>query len=249
MPQAYWFPVKTTDICPRFPSGMTCEPLTADRGGGLPTWLLVASHARTSPAPERAQASRGRAAVSGWRWPGSFARWNPDTCSWRTRQCSLFEGLAESSVTWPRWGSMRDGECLEHTTLAPPTSETAPGSWPTIRSTDGERGGRGDLIQAVRGNANRHFATPTAKANQLSPSMMKHPGCRAMLPTPTAQDAKNNGAPSQGRSIPPPLNAQAGGPLNPTWVEWLMGWPIGWTDCEPLATGRFQQWLLLHGAR
>lgn len=22
---------------------------------------------------------------------------------------------------------------------------------------------------------------------------------------------------------------QSGGPLNPVWVEWLMGWPIGWT--------------------
>ena len=23
-----------------------------------------------------------------------------------------------------------------------------------------------------------------------------------------------------------------GGKLNPTWVEWLMGFPIGWTDLE-----------------
>jgi len=22
-------------------------------------------------------------------------------------------------------------------------------------------------------------------------------------------------------------------PLNPEWVEWLMGWPIGWTDLRP----------------
>ncbi len=27
-----------------------------------------------------------------------------------------------------------------------------------------------------------------------------------------------------------------GGPLNPTWVEWLMGFPPGWTDCGPSAT-------------
>jgi DNA (cytosine-5)-methyltransferase 1 len=27
-----------------------------------------------------------------------------------------------------------------------------------------------------------------------------------------------------------------GGALNPTWVEWLMGFPLGWTDCEHLAT-------------
>jgi hypothetical protein len=27
-----------------------------------------------------------------------------------------------------------------------------------------------------------------------------------------------------------------GGSLNPTWVEWLMGYPLGWTDCGDSAT-------------
>ncbi len=31
------------------------------------------------------------------------------------------------------------------------------------------------------------------------------------------------------------IAAQVGG-LNPTWVEWLMGWPLGWTDLRPLET-------------
>jgi hypothetical protein len=53
-----------------------------------------------------------------------------------------------------------------------------------------------------------------------------------MWPTPTAQDAKNNGGPSQMERHSLPLNAEAGGSLNPTWVEWLMGYPSGWTDCE-----------------
>jgi hypothetical protein len=35
-----------------------------------------------------------------------------------------------------------------------------------------------------------------------------------------------------------PLSEQIGGSLNPTWVEWLMGWPLGWTDLKPLATAR-----------
>ena len=39
----------------------------------------------------------------------------------------------------------------------------------------------------------------------------------------------------------------ARGTLNPVWVEWLMGWPLGWTDLKPLATDKFQQWLHLHG--
>jgi hypothetical protein len=51
-------------------------------------------------------------------------------------------------------------------------------------------------------------------------------------PTPTTQDAANNGDPSQSERNTPPLNAIVGGLLNPDWVEWLMGWPIGWTDLE-----------------
>jgi hypothetical protein len=35
-----------------------------------------------------------------------------------------------------------------------------------------------------------------------------------------------------------PLSEQIGGSLNPTWVEWLMGWPLGWTDLKPLETGK-----------
>tara|TARA_R100001443_G_scaffold85697_1_gene92370 strand:- start:324 stop:755 length:432 start_codon:yes stop_codon:yes gene_type:complete len=53
-----------------------------------------------------------------------------------------------------------------------------------------------------------------------------------MWPTPTVQDSANNGAPSQYERNSLPLNAVAGGALNPTWVEWLMGYDLGWTDCE-----------------
>lgn len=36
----------------------------------------------------------------------------------------------------------------------------------------------------------------------------------------------------------PQLPEVCGGTLNPDWVEWLMGWPIGWTDLEPLETAK-----------
>ena len=38
-----------------------------------------------------------------------------------------------------------------------------------------------------------------------------------------------------------------GGQLNPDWVEWLMGWPEGWTDLKPLGMDKFQVWLDSHG--
>ena len=66
-------------------------------------------------------------------------------------------------------------------------------------------------------------------------------------PTPTASNAKNNGSASQMRRNTKPLDARVGGALNPMWVEWLMGWPLGWTDLKPLETDKFQQWLEQHG--
>lgn len=54
-------------------------------------------------------------------------------------------------------------------------------------------------------------------------------GC-SLLPTPTANDAKCNGTPSQQNRNSAALNVVAGGALNPEWVEWLMGFPRGWTE-------------------
>lgn len=64
---------------------------------------------------------------------------------------------------------------------------------------------------------------------------------REMIPTPTTQDASNNGSPSQQSRDTPPLNAVVGGQLNADWVELLMGWPSGWTrlpEGTGVATGR-----------
>ncbi len=38
-----------------------------------------------------------------------------------------------------------------------------------------------------------------------------------------------------------------GGKLNPQWVEWLMGWPMGWTELQRLEMDRFQLWQQQHG--
>lgn len=38
------------------------------------------------------------------------------------------------------------------------------------------------------------------------------------------------------------MTAGNGGALNPDWVEWLMAFPIGWTDLKPLETPKFRSW-------
>jgi hypothetical protein len=61
--------------------------------------------------------------------------------------------------------------------------------------------------------------------------------------TPMARMWKDNGtSPSElarNSATLATLATQAGGPLNPSWVEWLMGWPIGHTDLKQSATGKF----------
>jgi len=41
-------------------------------------------------------------------------------------------------------------------------------------------------------------------------------------------------------------NGEKTAQLNPSWVEWLMGWPIGWTDLKPLVTDKFRNVQLWH---
>lgn len=54
---------------------------------------------------------------------------------------------------------------------------------------------------------------------------------RTLLPTPNARDWRSGkGRKDNGHS--PQLPEVIGGQLNPTWVEWLMGYPIGWTDLK-----------------
>jgi hypothetical protein len=75
---------------------------------------------------------------------------------------------------------------------------------------------------------------------------------KAMFPTPRAASKSGGGIGLDGGSgarknpnYSPELGS--GGSLNPDWVEWLMGWLIGWTDLKPLETDRFRQWRREHG--
>ena len=55
-----------------------------------------------------------------------------------------------------------------------------------------------------------------------------------MYPTPKAQNCRGNG--ERHGDGGPSLDVVVGGQLNPTWVEWLMGFPLGWTDLNASET-------------
>ena len=91
-----------------------------------------------------------------------------------------------------------------------------------------------DLAQAVKlwptptvcGNYNRKGASKTS-VNGLATAVR-------LWTTPCADDTGHRRKKyAQGGT---PLSMQAGGPLNPVWVEWLMGFPLGWTELPASAT-------------
>jgi hypothetical protein len=117
-PQAYCAPDKMTAFSKLSRFGMTYAPLTESRGEELLTLYLEAFHAPTFLQQEKEQELTENSLECGEKWRGSFTKYNPDSSSWKTAQCSLLGDLDEFSETWPRWGLMRDGECWEQQTLA-----------------------------------------------------------------------------------------------------------------------------------
>ena len=202
--------------------GMTFAPLTATLGADVLMWFLAASRARTSALPAKVQALTEPAAECGDIWRGSLARFDPDTFSWKTAQPSLLEDLGESSVTWPRSGMTAGGQCWELPMLGRRIKGIDSGLWPTI---------------TVCGNYNRKGASATS-GDGLATAVAKR-----MWPTPNAGNEKWGGTMQEwGGSqnwVRKEMPELASGALNPTWVEWLMGWPLGWTDLKPLETDKF----------
>ncbi len=236
-----WSPGKTTDALSRSRSGMTYRPSTDTHGEAVLTWCLAASLVRTSAPQEKAQASPEPVAACGRTWHASLARYDPASSSWKTHQFSLLGDLEPFLETWPRWGMMRNGECWELSTPAHRTSENASGSWPTPTRNDAVGAGY------QRANGRHYFTLPGAVgATKHLPPEMEEKRMRTWA-TPTQADGMGGPGRSDKRTGGDNLRTQAGGSLNPTWVEWLMGWPLGWTDCAASVTGKFQQWRRSHG--
>ena len=248
--------------------GMMSRHSTASRGKGASMLLRAVSRVRTYRRLARVPESTAQSRECGDTWPESLARYDRASCLWKTAQCSLLGGWESYSETWPRWGPMRNGACWALPTPVRLTSENASGSWPTptVQAAKISECSTAVLIREYHRSMNRNGAPSclsSAVAGRMWPTPVADGDRRTnyaqggtslryavrMWPTPTAQDAKNNGAPSQMERNTKPLNAEIGGALNPPWVEWLMGWPIGWTGLQPLETVKYRQWLRSHGAR
>jgi hypothetical protein len=231
--QAYCAPDKTTDFSRLSRYGMTYKPLTESLGKELLTLYLEDFRAKTSAQQEKAQESMESAAECGEKWHASFAKYSPDLSLWKTPQCSLLGDLEEFSETWPQWGLMRNGGCWEQRTLEQ-----------TIRGT-----GFGLSERLPTPQATDHRSKPTSASWKAKGGMnysLANPEIQKKWPTPVKSDYAGR-RPSKGwkgdSDLPSVVWTETGGKQNPemspaslnaTWVEWLMGWPLGWTDLKPL---------------
>ena len=195
--------------------GMMFKPLTENLGEELLMLYLEDFHARTSALLERGGVLLQAEAQCGNTWQELLAKFDPDTALWKTAQCSLLEDLEQSLEIWPRWGSMRNGECYRQPMLVQITLESESG-----------------LSERIPNNID-FFHTPcTTGIDGGSNSRKALKKRMEKLPTPLSSDYK--GVQRMRDNHQNDLAAVVGGSVNPIFSEWLMGWPLGWTDLKPL---------------
>lgn len=255
--------------------GTILQPSTAARGVESWISSLRDSRANLGVSPEngRGQQTRGG---SGQKLKGSFAKWDRRSSFWKTLSVSAGAGSPEFSETWPLSGSMRNGTCFLLPKSERTTFGGGSFFWPTPVASDCKKGvmewdgkrGRG-LLGAARGymwptpqtvDAQKGRA-PRLKSDRASRNPKKMSSYRMdlkdavhLLPTPratcrdmgTMKMQRFSGTDKRKGKAGSEYDPTNGGMLNPPWVEWLMGFPIGWTDSEPLETELFHLWLHSH---
>lgn len=212
---------------------MAISPNLAEKNSNQLILSLEDSPARTYPAPAGGPALKEAAPDCGLNTSGWFVFYDHVLSLWRTCQVCLIEEWEEFSETWPQAGMTLNGTAFQLRPLAPRTCDTESSLWPTPNVPNGGRvipqnalwSGKaaykpdGKKVQVGLESAVRRWPTPTAVTNTGGLAMCKWGGA---------------GSRAKLRAIVSP--EEMNGALNPAWVEWLMGFPIGWTDLQPSET-------------
>ena len=145
--------------------------------------------------------------------------------AWKTSQLCLDGEWSEFWETWPHAGMTRSGKAYELPTLARRTAESESGLWPTPRVEDHK-----DLLGSqgeIKGN---RFVRPSGEDYSIPRSSAVQ-----RCPTPRAIDGRPKGNGPRPDCLMGWANYEDGkriGTLNPSWVDWLMGYPTDWTALE-----------------
>lgn len=204
-----------TESCPGSLSGMMSAHSTGCRGEEKRKLSAADFRASMSHPQESEKELWVKEVVCGGKCSESFAKFDQDSSLWKTHQVCWIEGWETFSDRWPRAGMIRDGIAFQRAPLVQTTYETEFISWRQI--------GRPKLWMGPEKSG--YYPTPRAVDN-------------GQIKT-TRTDKRN-------KTASPTLSeilAERGG-MKASTLEWMMGWPIGWSDAsKPLGTGRFRQWL------
>ena len=166
----------------------------------------------------------------------SFASYDRESSSWKTFQLSLFGGLAPFLETFPQSGMMRNGVLYRLRTLEPCTCEDAGSVWrinPACQTTDG--------LLPTPTKLHSERKKPHAQGGRpLLFQLLKANGEPVFLPTPTTSEQKYRLQGDSQASKCLEAKARRGElcsitgikkpVLNPSFVEWMMGFPIGYLN-------------------
>jgi hypothetical protein len=232
-------PASATDALIRSLFGTTSEPSTESPGAAESMSSAADSPVKTSALPVEAPESTEFAQDSGPAWRGSLAKYDPDSSSWKTAQPSLLEELDESSVIWPRSGMTRSGTLYLLPTWERTIAANESGFLPTPTA------GNFDAQDVPRLLARRE-AQKLKHGNGNGFGLTLNQWVKVQqFPTPRSSGSTMGGG-ANGRKAAEARGDLVLGSLNPPWVEWLMGWPSGWTDLRPLEMDRFHEWQRAH---
>lgn len=115
-----------------------------------------------------------------------------------------------------------------------PTYQEAKRLLPTMRATDADKDGRGDLLAVIHGRDARR-----PKQRKLLPTLLSTDWKSGQVSLETMD--RNSRPLNEVLRMSPSSNSQSPeenvtlGPINPAWAEWYMGFPIGWTELHPSA--------------
>lgn len=131
----------------------------------------------------------------GPRLSASFVFYDRDSSSWRMSQACLPWASPVFSGTWPRSGTMRNGQCFEHPMQERPTdeSESSSSRWITPSAADGKK--YGETVEGWEGRAAAAAAAARGIHKQETPAVQ----LKQFWPTPTRADGEG-GAGHQGRA-------------------------------------------------
>jgi hypothetical protein len=127
----------------------------------------------------------------------------------------------------------RSGTAFRLVPLAPLTGGTGFGSSLTARDPESGLWPTPEASDASGGRVSREIggSRPSGASRSVTLGTMvahRERTIDGLWTTPAADDTGHRkDRYAQGGTA---LSTQAGGSLNPTWVEWLMGFPLGWTD-------------------